>query len=357
MGWGNSIEVAREARAAQNALQHGDATAATTHAQRAVNAAPQNPDLWFTLAYAARLSGKYSFICRGLSPRSRPQAFFSGRSFRSGANLRANGPHRRSAANFATGFGRKSEERCGSSARRRTALTTDPKQALDYLQRSEAVKASPRTELLLARAYQRNGDGEQAHKMLERARHSAPTNPEVLRAVASYYRDTGQYQSAIRILEDLQKENVQKKDVGTLEELGYSYALSGDARAAARSYAAAASRSPRDIEIQLSAAQAMLNAGEFDKATALLNRAASLNPDHYRVYALRGRLDAAEHRKQDAIREYEAALKHLPEGVAEGVLYPISLRVDLAEVYRDAGDTADAERVTKDAASEISASI
>ncbi len=25
-----------------------------------MNAAPQNPDLWFTLAYAARLSGQYS---------------------------------------------------------------------------------------------------------------------------------------------------------------------------------------------------------------------------------------------------------------------------------------------------------
>ena len=60
MGWGASIEVAREARAAQTALQHGDATGATAHAQRAVNAAPQNPDLWFTLAYAARLSGQYS---------------------------------------------------------------------------------------------------------------------------------------------------------------------------------------------------------------------------------------------------------------------------------------------------------
>jgi hypothetical protein len=60
MGWGASIEVAREARAAQTALQHGDAAGATAHAQRAVNAAPQNPDLWFTLAYAARLSGQYS---------------------------------------------------------------------------------------------------------------------------------------------------------------------------------------------------------------------------------------------------------------------------------------------------------
>ena len=93
----------------------------------------------------------------------------------------------------------------------------------------------------------------------------------------------------------------------------------------------------------------MLNAGEFDKATALLDHAATLNPEHYRVFALRGRLDAVQHRNEDAIREYEAALQHLPEGVPEGVLYPISLRVDLAEIYRDAGDAANAERVTKDA--------
>ena len=39
--------------------------------------------------------------------------------------------------------------------------------------------------------------------MLEKARHSAPNNPEVVRAVASYYRDTGQYQEAVHALEDL----------------------------------------------------------------------------------------------------------------------------------------------------------
>ena len=115
------------------------------------------------------------------------------------------------------------------------------------------------------------------------------------------------------------------------------------------------SRAPRDIEIQLNAAQAMLNAGEIDKASAVLNQAATLNPEHYRLFALRGRLDAAQRRNEGAIREYEAALQHLPEGVPEGVLYPISLRVDLAQIYRDAGDDANAARVKKDATKAISA--
>src|SRR6202043_2950856 len=113
-------------------------------------------------------------------------------------------------------------------------LLSDPKRAVEYLQRSESVKATPRTELLLARGYERTGDGEAAHKMLEKARRSAPTNPEVVRAGASYYRDTGQYDSAIRLLEDLRA-----KDASTLAELGYSYALSGNSRAAAQNYGVA----------------------------------------------------------------------------------------------------------------------
>jgi len=348
MGWGASIEVAREARAAQTALQHGDAAGATLHAQRAVNAAPQNPDLWFTLAYAARLSGQYSLSVdayrRGLTLKPSSVEGLSGLAqtyARMGRTAEA-----QQALEQVLAANPKSDVDLQLAGE--LLLPTDPKRALDYLQRSEAVKASSRTELLMARADERTGDSESAHKMLERARRSAPTNPEVLRAVASYYRDTGQADEAIRILEGLHA-----KDAGTLAELGYSYALAGNVTAAARNYDAAASRAPRDIEIHLNAAQAMLNAGDFDKATTLLNQATTLNPEHYRGYALRARLDAAQHRDESAIREYEAALQHLPEGVPEGVLYPISLRVDLAQVYRDAGDVPNAERVAKDAANAI----
>jgi tetratricopeptide (TPR) repeat protein len=349
MGWGASIEVAREARAAQTALQHGDSAGATMHAQRAVNAAPQNPDLWFTLAYAARLSGQYSLSLdayrRGLALRPSSVEGLSGLAqtyARMGRTAEA-----QEALEQVLAANPRSDVDLQLAGE--LLLPTDPKRAIEYLQRSEAAKASPRTELLLARAYERAGDAELAHQMLERARRSAPSNPEVLRAVASYYRDTGRYDEAVRILEDLHA-----KDAVTLAELGYSYALAGKARAAARSYGAAAARAPREIEIQLNAAQAMLNAGEFDKAASLLNQAATLNPEHYRVFALRGRLDADQHRNENAIREYESALQHLPEGVPEGVLYPISLRVDLAQIYRDAGDTANAERVAKDAANAIS---
>jgi tetratricopeptide (TPR) repeat protein len=342
--------VAREARAAQMALQQGDARGAVAHAQHAVNAAPQNYDLWFTLAYAARLSGQYSLSVdayqRGLALKPSSVQGLSGLAqtyARMGRTADA-----QQALDQVLAANPKSDQDLQLAGE--LLLPTDPKRALEYLQRSEAAKPSARTELLLARAYDRTGNGEAAHNMLERARHSAPNNPEVLRAVASYYRDTGHYDQAIAILEGLHA-----KDASTLAELGYSYALAGNTHASASAYAEAAKHAPQDIEIQLNAAQAMLGAGDFENATSLLNHAAALNSQHYRLYALRGRLDAVQHRSDEAIREYESALQHLPQEVPEGSLYPISLRVDLADIYRDSGDAANADRVIKDAATAISA--
>ena len=121
MGWGASIEVAREARAAQTALQHGDAAGATAHAQRAVNAAPQNPDLWFTLAYAARLSGQYSLSVdayrRGLALKPSSVEGLSGLA-QTYARMGRSADAQQDAG---TGFGGESQKRVGSSARGRTA--------------------------------------------------------------------------------------------------------------------------------------------------------------------------------------------------------------------------------------------
>ena len=59
MGWGSSIEVARQARAAQQALDKGNYRGAADFAERAAKVAPQNSDFWFLLGYSARLAGRY----------------------------------------------------------------------------------------------------------------------------------------------------------------------------------------------------------------------------------------------------------------------------------------------------------
>src|SRR5579863_653987 len=59
LGWGSNIENARLARAAEDALKNGNYSAAVDSAQRATQNAPNDPQLWFLLGYAARLDGKF----------------------------------------------------------------------------------------------------------------------------------------------------------------------------------------------------------------------------------------------------------------------------------------------------------
>ena len=57
--WGSGIEVARQARAAQDALKRNDYAAAVSYAEQAAKSAPQNAELWFLLGYSARLAERY----------------------------------------------------------------------------------------------------------------------------------------------------------------------------------------------------------------------------------------------------------------------------------------------------------
>ena len=59
LGWGSNIQNARLARAAELALQHGDHAHALEYAQRAAQASPNDPQIWFLLGYTARLNGRY----------------------------------------------------------------------------------------------------------------------------------------------------------------------------------------------------------------------------------------------------------------------------------------------------------
>ena len=65
IGWGSSIETAREARAVNDALQKGDYRSAIASANRAARSAPNNAELWFLLGYAARLGNDYNLSLQG----------------------------------------------------------------------------------------------------------------------------------------------------------------------------------------------------------------------------------------------------------------------------------------------------
>ncbi|PSH04861.1 MAG: hypothetical protein CXZ00_05715 [Acidobacteria bacterium] len=341
LGWGSSIEVGRNARAAESSLKHGNSSGAMAAAERAVKAAPQNARLWFLLGYAARLSGQY-----GKSVEAYQQGLRLDRSNLDGLSGLAQTYQRMGRLNEAK---RLLMQVVNAAPKRENDLlmagelflqSGETQQGVALLSRAEALRPSAHAEVMLAVAYLKMKQPERARQMLDQARRRDPRNPSVFRAVANYYREQHDYKSAITALKNAPVQNVE-----VLADLGYSYELDGDRRLAKEAYSKAANLAPRQIGLQLSAAQAALRIGEFDRSRTFLARAEQLDPNHYRLHALKAQLARSENRNADAIREYQVAIARLPNGaVPEGQLYPIQLRLNLAEIYRVTGEDAAAHQ-------------
>ena len=351
LGWGSNIETARLAHAAEQALKDGNYSAAMDYAQRASQSAPNNPQLWFLLGYAARLSRKTQLSLDA---------------YNHGLRLSPNSLDGLSglAQTYKT-MGRRDEaERLLTRV-----LAADPKrsndsemlgeiylqsgrydQAVSVLTGAEAVQPSPRVELLIALAYERKKDFDRAHHYLDLAKAHSRDTPEVERALAGFYRETGNYASAIAALK-----SIHNPDPEIQAELGYTYQLAGKPEESAKAYAQAANAKPGDVNLQLSAAQAQLAAGSTERAEPFLKHAADLDPAHYRLHAIRGEIARLQERDQDAIAEYRDALANLPPDPVEGPLYGIQLHVNLVELYRGTQNEAEADRHLQVAKSAIGA--
>ena len=348
LGWGSSIEVARQARAAQDALKKGNYTAAAEFAERAAKAAPQNTELWFLAGYASRLADRYQAsvdaYTRGLKNQPNSSKGLAGLAqtyIKMGRNDEARQLLVRvveANPKDATSLGLAGE----------LLLNSDTRQALEYLRRADAVQASAHNELLIARAYQNLGQKQESQQYLARAKSRAPHDPEVLRAIAGVYRESGQYDLAISTLRGLGSKN---PDI--VAELGYTYQMAGKQQEAAAAYTQAAKAAKGNVGLQLSAAQALVSLGQAQAARGFLDRARELNPDHYRLHAILAQLASSESKYSDAINEYQLALKNVPHSAPEGPLYPVDLRLNLYELYQQTNKPNDAQQQLRLASDEL----
>ena len=336
MGWGSSIEVGRNARAAEQALAKGNYAAAMNFAQRVVQAAPNDARNWFLLGYTSRLAGKYSVSLdsydKGLGMQPNSVEGLSGK------------------AQTYIRMGKSDEAKklllqvIAANPRRATDLAMagelfmqsgDLPRATNLLERSESVGPSSHTELMLAIAYMKAKQTDKAKALLDKAMKRNPRNVDVFRAVAQYYRAAHDYKSAIAILQ-----RSPKKTAEVYSELGFTYGLAGMKKEAAEATEKAAGMSPKSANAQLAAAQAQLRVGNLDKTRTFLARAEQIDSSYYRLHAIRGELAGVEHRDQDAVHEYLTALAALPEGPAEGLMYPAQLRLQLIDAYKNLQDDA-----------------
>lgn len=337
LGWGASIDVTRDARAAEQAIKRGNPAQAAMYAQRAVNKAPQNPQLWFLYGFTSRLAGRYG---------QSVTAYQKGLALKPGSADGLSGL----AQTYA-----KMGKRDDAKRLLAQAIAAAPKnvtnmlvlgeiqiqsgeyqQGLATLQRAEAMKPSSHNELLMAIAYMKLKQMDRAKAMLAKAKARDPKNVQIFRAVANFQREEKDYNAAIATLKSAPRMTPE-----LFGDLGFTYELAGDMKESAAYYVRAASGKPGAIGYQLSAAQALMRTGDPDKAKQFLARATQLDADHYRLHAIRAAMAKNENRADEAIREYQFALAHLPEGGApEGQLYPIQLRLNLSELYKQAGNDA-----------------
>ena len=348
LGWGSSIEVARQARAAQDALKRNDYAAAVSFAERAAKSAPQNAELWFLLGYAARLSERYPLSMdaynRGLQLRPNAVGGLAGLAqtyAKMGRDAEAEQLLQRVVE--ANPKDANSLQLAGEPL-----LNTDPKRSLELLQRADAIQPSAHTDLLIAHAYERLGQNDDAKRYLERAKTRAPKDQEVLRAVAGQYREQGQYDLALSTLLA-----VHSKSPDVQAELAYTYQLTGKRQEAANLYSKLAKSAKGNIGLDLSAAQAWVNLGQTDTARAFLEDARNIDPNNYRLYAIQGAIAEAEERLADASAEYELALRNLRARVPEGPLYPVQLRLNLYELAVRQDDEAAGKQQLETAKAEI----
>jgi tetratricopeptide (TPR) repeat protein len=335
-GWGGSIEAGRYARAAETALKNGNPSAAMSYAQHLTQAAPSDACNWFLLGYTARLAGKSQVSLDA---------------YQKGLQMAPNSVEGLSGmAQTYIRMGKADEAKklllqvLAANPRRPTDLAMagelfmqsgDLPRAQDLLERAESIKPSSHAELLLAITYMKQKQPDKAKQLLDRAMKRSPKNTEIFRAVAQFYREEHDYKSAIAILQ-----KAPQKNADLMSELGYTYELAGMKKEAADTYEKAAGMAPKSVNVQLAAAQAQLRVGNLDKTRTYLTRAEQLDAGYYRLHAIRGDLAKIERRDQDAVREYLAAIAAMPEGPAEGVLYPVQLRLNLIDTYRNLDDEA-----------------
>lgn len=334
LGWGSNIQNARLARAAQLALQHGDKAQAVDYAQRAAQAAPNDPQLWFLLGYAARLASRLQLSL---------DAYNHG--------LRLNPGSLDALSGIAQDYSLM-DRTAEAEALLNKVIATDPRRhndvlllgelymrskdfndAIKWLNRAEHLQPDARSELLLALSYQQLKQMGQAQRYLDMAKHRAPNNPDVQRSLAGYYRELGKYGDAIDALLSIQNP---KPDV--VGELAYTYQLDGKPDEAAHYYAQAANAVPANLDLQLSAAQAEVVTGAMTDANLFLKRAQGINANSYRLHAIRGEMAQIQDRDRDAAKEYQTAIADLPASPVEGPLYGIQLHMDLVALDRSLDD-------------------
>jgi len=170
----------------------------------------------------------------------------------------------------------------------------------------------------LAKVYEKAGKPDEARKLYMEALERNPDNPALNRSYGEFLYEQGNYAEAIKYLEKAYEKRKDKKDL--LETLVDAYLK--------------AKKSGANVNLE--------NALPY--ATKLIEMADSL--EKYKYYIKRAKIYEQIGKKREAIADYEKALELNPNAKI--------LKVRLAYLYDDVGNTAKAEKLAREVASDTS---
>ena len=335
----------------EDALRRGNPGAAADYAQRAVKAAPQDNKLWFLLGYTSRLAGRYQ---------TSVDAYQHGLQMSPGNADGMSGLAQTYARMGRTDDAKRLLSQVIRANPKRTndllilgeldMRTGDTQQGINLLQRAESQQPSAHAELMIAVAYLKLKQPDNAKQMLDLAKKHSPGNVEIFQAAANYYREEHDYKAAITTLKSAPK--MTPLSWRTLATRMNWMATRNRQR---RPMCAPRTRSRTRLDISSAPRRLNCDSATPKRLAQYLNRAAAIDANHYRLHAIKALLAKEENRQADAIAEYKAAIAALPAGgVPEGQLYPVQLRLNLAELYRESGDDEAAHQQLAMAEQEIS---
>lgn len=151
--------------------------------------------------------------------------------------------------------------------------------AVQYLEKSDPTSTAS-VQLLLGRMYVRSQSWDKAITLLTRLLDEEPGYGDAISLLVQAYEGAGRSSEAIKLLEDNPTSSAQLSIM--LAELYEGEERWADAAAA---YGRASERRPRDLELKVRWATALLSVGDtpaVDKARTVLKEVAATNPSHVR---------------------------------------------------------------------------
>jgi tetratricopeptide (TPR) repeat protein len=189
----------------------------------------------------------------------------------------------------------------------------------------------------IARVLLKEGETEEALEMARKAVDLAPENYEVRQTLGQAFFQAGELDSASAEFEKALE--IRPNDYASLLYLSEIYETAGDYIAAATSHMRLGYLRPNNAwQHQYRAAVNLIRAGEYEQATAMLERVVETNPAHHEALSRLARLYRALGRNEDAARLYRQIIERFRfrDAVADA-------HVQLAEIYYEMGRVEDAE--------------